>query len=183
VRAGEARGALRAALSALAIAFVSTFAALPVSAAPRHVGGTRTTAVPRAVQGELRASDAALGSACSASMAPIAFGATPARGESVPVTVTVVCQNTLRYQLVLNQTGGCAATRALSGPGGTLAYRVLTPQGDTWCDGSAGTAVVAGVGTGQAQTFTATAVIVEDVGRKHAGGFTDTLTGSIEVDP
>ena len=175
---------LRAIVSGLAMVLVLAFAAVPASAAPRHAGGARTTAVPRAVQGDVRrASDAAGAAACSVAMAPIAFGAAPARGQGIPVSVTVVCPSARHYRLLLSQPGGCAATRTLSGPGGTLAYRVLTPQGDVWCDGSTGTAVVAGVGTGDAQTFVATAVIVDDLGRKHAGTFADTLAGTIEVDP
>ncbi len=158
--------------------------AAPAGAATRHAGGVRTTAVPeRAAQGARRPADASPADVCSVTMAPIAFGATPARGETIPVTVTVVCPAGLRYGLVLDQAGGCAATRALTGTGGTLAYRVLTPQGDPWCDGSAGTALVSGVGTGAAQTFVATAQIVDDVGRTRAGTFADTLGGRVQLGP
>ncbi len=176
---GRARAAAGLALALL-------LAAGPAGAAQRKFGGARTAVVlPAAAppSGQRRSAGASPDAPCSVAMAPVAFGAAPARGEAVPISVTVVCPSARAYRLVLSQPGGCAAPRALRGPGGTLAYRVLTPQGDTWCDGSAGTAVVAGVGTGQAQTLVVTALIVDDVGRKRAGTFTDTLTGTVEVDP
>lgn len=91
---------------------------------------------------------------CRIDAAPLAFGAAGVLTAAVRATsaISVRCVNNNAYQIVLN--GGSVANnvngrKMKSAAGGTIDYRLsATLDGASWGDGTLGSAIVSGVGTG-----------------------------------
>jgi spore coat protein U-like protein len=121
-------------------------------------------------------------STCTVALSPISFGPVAHAGSSIPVTLSVNCSAGAAFTVKLLQDGGCRDVRSMSSDGNVLVYRIVVPHsGQTWCDGTGATAAFAGVGTGAFQTFFTTAVVLDDVGRKHAGSYADHINGTVEI--
>jgi spore coat protein U-like protein len=101
--------------------------------------------------------------ACAVGSSTLAFGAFTPGGAALNVngSLTITCTDEDNFTIALNAGSGSGATipiRVLTNPSpaGTLQYTIYTTTARTtvWGDGSAGSATVAGQGTGVVQTIT-----------------------------
>jgi spore coat protein U-like protein len=105
-------------------------------------------------------------------MLPVNFGYLASTLQSVPVTVTVTCPTGEPFRILVDQPSGCDSSGAASTDGrAVLRFHVLTASGAVWCDGSAGTALVSGVGTGAPQMFYGSVVTDGSARRVPAGQY------------
>jgi spore coat protein U-like protein len=96
-------------------------------------------------------------------------------------TVTAVCTMGTAFSVALDAgtgSGAAMTARLLTGPGGaTLAYSIFcdAPRTQVWGDGSGGTDVATGTGTGVAQSFTMYGR-VPSLQTSTVGSYTDSVT-------
>ena len=121
---------------------------------------------------------------CRINSAPLAFGTVGALTGAVRSTsaLSVQCVNNNAYQVALN--GGTvaanvAARKMKSAGGGLVAYRLSTTlDGPLWGDGSAGTAVFSGVGTGATVSVPMYGMVPVQ-STPAPGDFRDTVTATV----
>lgn len=142
-------------------------------------GGSAAPAAHRAIQTLANTS-----LPCTASLSPIEFGTLAPEGGSVPVTLSITCPSGVPFQVRILDSHGCGPTRALrmAQPGEAVFYRILLPgTGEVWCDGTNGTAMLQGVGTGTVQVFTGIAEVDGNTAGVPAGSYGEPLQFSVST--
>lgn len=121
---------------------------------------------------------------CRINAAPLSFGSAGALSSAVRASsaLSVQCVNNNAYQIVLN--GGATAAnvgaRAMkSAAGATLGYRISASlDGPLWGDGTLGTGVVSGVGTGAAVSVPVYGMVPAQT-TPAPGDYRDTVTATV----
>ena len=120
---------------------------------------------------------------CMVSVSNLSFGATiPAIITSnidVSVNMSVTCASGTAYSVALSAGGGSGAsfaTRKLTSGANTMDYTLYTESGRTtvWGDGSGGSQIIQGTGTGVAQSIPVYGRIAPQ--SVAVGAYTDTIT-------
>lgn len=112
---------------------------------------------------------------------PLAFGVvTPGVQRDGSVSITATCTLGTPYTLALDAGTGSGATvavRRMTSGSDTLQYALYQDTGRTtlWGDGTAGTSVRSGTGTGLTQTFTVYGRVPSGAAAP-VGSYTDTIT-------
>jgi spore coat protein U-like protein len=121
---------------------------------------------------------------CNISATNIAFPAAGILNSELNATGTITAQCTAgdAYQISLSSgTSGRMAARTMQrSGGGTVSYQLYTDSAHTgvWGDGTAGTTVAAGVGTGNASSVTVYGVVPAQT-TPAPGNYSDTITATI----
>lgn len=122
---------------------------------------------------------------CNITATPVAFGATGVLRSAVTAngTITAQCTNGDAYRISLNggSSGNVAArTMQRSGGGTTVGYQLYLDSafGSAWGDGTSGTSMATGTGTGAQQTFTVYGRVPAQ-GTPTPGSYSDTITATI----
>lgn len=131
---------------------------------------------------------ATVGTNCNISATPLAFADTTLLDQALVATsrVRVTCVSGTSFTVALDggtTQGGTIAARKLArteGGAETIDYQIYSDAArvQIWGDGTNGTAVAQGVGTGAAQTFTVYGQVPPQPG-KAAGHYHDTITATI----
>ncbi|MBV8638974.1 MAG: hypothetical protein JO322_12895 [Candidatus Eremiobacteraeota bacterium] len=116
---------------------------------------------------------------CSASMQPIKFS-TPS--AVAPIIVSVTCPSGVNYQVGFTDANGCSAVRK-EAQLQNVSLQLLLPSGAVWCDGTGGTAVATGVGTGAPQSYFGTARVVSDTSKLLAGSYNEPIQLQVLTTP
>ncbi|QGZ66933.1 Csu type fimbrial protein [Paraburkholderia acidisoli] len=122
---------------------------------------------------------------CNISATPVAFGSRGVLQSAVQAngTITAQCTNGDAYRISLNggSSGNVAArTMQRSGGGTTVSYQLYLDAalGSAWGDGTNGTVMATGTGTGTSQTFTVYGRVPAQSGPT-PGSYSDTITATI----
>ena len=119
-----------------------------------------------------------LNSGCAVNAASVDFGTGDFRREATAhVDVAVTCPAGYQFTIALLQMPGCDSERTMIQGRYEIRYAIVTPDGtNVWCDGSNGTGIVTGIGTGGPQHFIGTATILSTRGAGVADGqYDDTI--------
>lgn len=121
--------------------------------------------------------------ACNVSAAPLSFGtaipSTIAANIDVSANMSVTCTNAAPYTVALDVGTGSGATfgsRKMTSGANTMTYSLYTNSGHTlvWGDGTSGSNLYSGTGSGSAQSIPVYGQIPPQT--VSAGSYTDTIT-------
>jgi len=122
---------------------------------------------------------------CNISATNLSFAATSVLSTALTATgsITAQCTNGDAYRIALNggATGNVAARQmARSGGGGTVNYQLYVDSAHTsaWGDGTGGTAMATGTGTGNQQVLNVYGVVPAQTSPA-PGSYSDTITATI----
>jgi spore coat protein U-like protein len=122
---------------------------------------------------------------CNISATNVAFGAAGVLSSALSATgsITAQCTNGDAYRIALN--GGASANVAArqmqrSGGGGSVGYQLYVDSAHTsaWGDGTGGTVMATGTGTGIAQVFSVYGLVPQQ-NTPAPGSYSDTITATI----
>ncbi|MEM5314445.1 spore coat U domain-containing protein [Paraburkholderia sp. JHI869] len=122
---------------------------------------------------------------CNISATSVAFGAAGVLASALRATgtITAQCTNGDAFRIALNGgASGNVAARAMqrSGGGGSVGYQLYldSAYGSAWGDGTGGTAMATGTGSGAQQVFTVYGQVPAQ-GTPAPGSYSDTITATI----